>query len=159
MLSSLAAHYSFDLDTTFEKLPEHVQKLLLNGSGKEEIGFKYLNERGVFYQKIHTFEGILNNLQRRYHETDSTTVREELAKYLNSQACPDCSGTRLRVEARHVKVGGRNIHEVCEVPLKQALTFFDTLTLTGQKLAIADKIVKEISSRLKFLTNVEIGRA
>ncbi|MDO9282818.1 MAG: excinuclease ABC subunit UvrA [Methylotenera sp.] len=154
MLSSLAAHYNFDLETTFEKLPEHVQKLLLNGSGKEEIGFKYLNERGVFYQKIHTFEGILNNLQRRYHETDSQTVREELAKYLNSQTCPDCAGTRLRKEARHVKVGGRNIHEICQVQLKLALTFFETLELTGAKLAIADKIVKEISNRLRFLTNV-----
>jgi len=154
MLASLAAHYNFDLDTAFEKLSEHVQHVLLHGSGKEEIGFKYLNERGVFYQKNHTFEGILNNLQRRYHETDSQTVREELAKYLNSQTCPDCAGTRLRKEARHVKVGGRNIHEVCEVPLKQALFFFDNVELTGAKLAIADKIVKEISSRLKFLTNV-----
>ncbi len=154
MLSSLAGHYGFDLDTPFENLQPHVQQILLNGSGKETIAFKYLNERGSFFQKSHTFEGIINNLHRRYHETDSTTVREELAKYLNAQACPDCSGTRLRREARHVKVGDKNIHEVCEVPLKQALTFFDTLTLTGQKLAIADKIVKEISSRLKFLTNV-----
>jgi len=154
MLSSLAAHYDFDLDTTFEKLPENIQHILLHGSGKEEIGFKYLNERGVFYQKNHAFEGILNNLQRRYHETDSQTVREELAKYLNAQTCPDCVGTRLRKEARHVKVGNKNIHEVCEVPLKQALTFFDSIELTGAKLAIADKIVKEISNRLKFLTNV-----
>ncbi len=154
MLASIAAHYNFDLDTTFEKLPEHIQQVLLNGSGKEEIAFKYLNERGAFFQKIHTFEGILNNLKRRYHETDSQTVREELAKYLNSQSCPDCSGTRLRKEARHVKVGNKNIHEVCEVPLKLALTFFETLELTGAKLAIADKIVKEIRNRLKFLTNV-----
>lgn len=154
LLSSLSQHYGFDLETAFEELPAHVQHILLNGSGKEEISFKYLNERGNFYQKTHTFEGILNNLQRRYHETDSVTVREELAKYLNSQACPECGGTRLRREARHVKVGGRNIHEVCEIALKHALVFFDTLQLTGQKLAIADKIVKEISSRLKFLTNV-----
>jgi len=154
MLQSLATHYEFDLDTAFENLPPHIQQILLHGSGRASIAFKYMNERGTFFQKSHTFEGILNNLQRRYHETDSTTVREELAKYLNSQACPDCSGTRLRIEARHVKVGEKNIHEVCEVPLKQALTFFDTLALTGQKLAIADKIVKEISSRLKFLTNV-----
>ncbi|HEX5538669.1 MAG TPA: excinuclease ABC subunit UvrA, partial [Methylophilaceae bacterium] len=154
MLQSLAAHYGFDLDTPFENLPEHIQHTLLYGSGKETIAFKYLNERGNFFTKSHTFEGILNNLQRRYHETDSTTVREELAKYLNSQACTECGGTRLRREARHVKVGGQNIHEVCEAPLKQAFTFFDTLQLTGQKLAIADKIVKEICSRLKFLTNV-----
>jgi excinuclease ABC subunit A len=154
MLASLAAHYNFDLDTTFEELPEHIQHILLHGSGKEEIAFKYLNERGLFFQKIHSFEGILNNLQRRYHETDSQTVREELAKYLNSQSCPECVGTRLRKEARHVKVGNKNIHEVCEVPLKQALTFFEKIELSGAKLAIADKIVKEISSRLKFLTNV-----
>ena len=154
MLQSLATHYGFDLDTAFENLPLHIQQILLHGSGREAISFKYLNERGSFFTKSHSFEGILNNLQRRYHETDSVTVREELAKYLNSQACPECSGTRLRREARHVKVGGQNIHEVCETPLKHALTFFDTLKLTGQKLAIADKIVKEISNRLKFLTNV-----
>jgi len=154
LLSSLAAHYGFDLETAFEVLPETTQHILLHGSGKEEIAFKYLNERGSFFEKRHSFEGILNNLQRRYHETDSTTVREELAKYLNSQTCPSCAGTRLRTEARHVKVGNKNIHEVCEVPLKQALTFFETIELHGQKLAIADKIVKEISNRLKFLTNV-----
>ncbi|ROH86914.1 excinuclease ABC subunit UvrA [Pseudomethylobacillus aquaticus] len=154
MLQSLSTHYGFDLDTAFEVLPPETQEILLNGSGREVIPFRYLNERGVFFSKSHTFEGILNNLQRRYHETDSVTVREELSKYLNSKACPDCSGTRLRREARHVKVGGRNIHEVCESPLRQALVFFDTLELTGQKLAIADKIVKEISNRLKFLTNV-----
>jgi len=154
LLSSLAAHYGFDLETAFEVLPETTQHILLHGSGKEEVAFKYLNERGSFFEKRHSFEGILNNLQRRYHETDSTTVREELAKYLNSQTCPSCAGTRLRTEARHVKVGNKNIHEVCEVPLKQALTFFETIELHGQKLAIADKIVKEISNRLKFLTNV-----
>jgi excinuclease ABC subunit A len=154
MLSSLALHYAFDLNTTFEELPEAVQQTLLHGSGKAVIPFKYLNERGVFFQKPHTFEGIINNLKRRYHETDSSTVREELAKYLNSQSCPECDGTRLRKEARHVKVGNKNIHEVCQVPLKVALNFFDTLALTGAKLAIADKIVKEISNRLKFLTNV-----
>ncbi|MFL9609315.1 excinuclease ABC subunit UvrA [Methylobacillus sp. Pita2] len=154
MLQSLAQHYGFDLETAFEALPDEVQQVLLNGSGKEAITFQYLNERGKLYEKSHTFEGILNNLQRRYHETDSITVREELSKYLNSQACPDCGGTRLRREARHVKVGGKNIHEVCEAPLRQALHFFEHIELTGQKLAIADKIVQEIGSRLKFLTNV-----
>ncbi|MCB5186021.1 excinuclease ABC subunit UvrA [Methylobacillus gramineus] len=154
MLQSLASHYEFELETAFEELPEQIQQVLLQGSGKEAISFQYLNERGKLYEKSHTFEGILNNLQRRYHETDSVTVREELAKYLNSQSCPECSGTRLRREARHVKVGGKNIHEVCEAPLRQALTFFETIELTGQKLAIADKIVKEIGNRLKFLTNV-----
>ncbi|SNR62008.1 Excinuclease ABC subunit A [Methylobacillus rhizosphaerae] len=154
MLQSLAQHYGFDLEQAFEELSVEVQDVLLNGSHKEAITFHYLNERGKLYEKSHAFEGILNNLQRRYHETDSTTVREELSKYLNSQACPDCGGTRLRREARHVKVGGKNIHEICESPLRQALHFFDHIELTGQKLAIADKIVQEISSRLKFLTNV-----
>ncbi len=154
MLASLAGHYNFDLEKPFEELPLHIQDVLLNGSGKEQITFRYLNERGTFFGKTHTFEGILNNLQRRYRESDSTAVRDELAKYINSTTCPDCAGTRLRVEARHVKVGGQNIHQVCQVPLKQALTFFETLKLEGSKLAIAEKIVIEIQNRLKFLTNV-----
>ena len=154
MLSSLAAYYNFDLETAFEELPENIQDVILNGSGKEQIAFKYLNERGTFFGKTHTFEGILQNLQRRYRESDSSAVRDELAKYINAASCPDCAGTRLRREARHVKVGGQNIHDVCRVPLKQALTFFETLKLKGAKLAIADKIVVEIQNRLKFLTNV-----
>lgn len=154
MLTSLSQHYVFDLDTPFEALPAATQDILLNGSGRTELVFKYLNERGTFFTKSHTFEGILNNLKRRYHETDSQTVREELAKYLNTQSCPECAGTRLRKEARHVKVGNKNIHEICEYPLKLAFTFFNELKLQGAKLAIADKIVKEISNRLQFLTNV-----
>ena len=154
MLSSLAAHYNFDLETAFEELPENIQDVILNGSGKEQIAFKYLNERGTFFGKTHTFEGILQNLQRRYRESDSSAVRDELAKYINAASCPDCAGTRLRIEARHVKVGNKNIHEVCQVPLKVALNFFETLELHGAKLAIADKIVVEIQNRLKFLTNV-----
>jgi excinuclease ABC subunit A len=154
MLQSLASHYEFDVEAPFEKLPEHAQDIILNGSGRETIPFVYINERGKPTVRQHTFEGILHNLERRYHETDSAMVREELAKYLNSKPCPECAGTRLRIEARHVKVGGKNIHEVCESPLKHALTFFSDLKLSGQKLAIADKIVKEIISRLSFLTNV-----
>ena len=154
LLQGLAQHYQFDIDATFESLPESVQEVILNGSGRETISFRYMNERGGFYSKSHPFEGILRNLERRYHETDSITVREELAKYLNSKPCPDCSGTRLRREARHVRVGGRNIHEVCEIPLKQALPFFEQVELTGAKLAIADKIIKEVVSRMRFLTNV-----
>ncbi|GBG13532.1 excinuclease ABC subunit A [Novimethylophilus kurashikiensis] len=154
MLQSLASFYDFDIDAPFEKLSENVQDILLNGSGKETIPFIYLNERGVASTRSHAFEGILHNLERRYRETDSVLVREELAKYLNSKPCPECDGTRLRKEARHVKVGGKTLHEVCEWPLKQALVFFDQLQLSGQKLAIADKIVKETVSRLSFLTNV-----
>ena len=154
MLASLSQHYNFDLEVAFEELPEDIQNILLFGSGKEQITFRYLNERGTFFGKTHSFEGIIHNLQRRYRESDSTAVRDELAKYINATTCPDCSGTRLRREARHVKVGEKNIHQICEVPLKQALTFFESLELHGAKLAIADKIVKEIESRLKFLTNV-----
>lgn len=154
MLSGLAAHYNFDLETPFEELPEEARSVLLNGSGREKVSFKYINERGTFFSKVHTFEGILNNLQRRYRESDSSAVREELSKYINSSSCPDCSGTRLRIEARHVKVGNKNIHQICEFPLQQALKFFETLKLKGAKLAIADKIVKEIGNRLRFLTNV-----
>jgi len=154
MLSSLSTHYGFNLETAFEDLTPAVKNVLLNGSGKEQIAFKYINERGTFFTKTHHFEGILNNMQRRYRESDSSAVRDELAKYINVSSCPDCSGTRLRREARHVKVGGKNIHEVCEIPLKQAYLFFTTLVLEGSKLAIADKIVKEIGNRLKFLTNV-----
>jgi len=154
MLASLSQHYQFDLEAPFEEIPAHLQQILLYGSGKEQIAFRYLNERGTFFSKSHTFEGIINNLQRRYRESDSSAVRDELAKYINAATCPDCGGTRLRREARHVKLGNQNIHQICEVPLKQALTFFETVELSGAKLAIADKIVKEISSRLKFLTNV-----
>lgn len=154
MLSGLAEHYGFDLESAFEELSPEARDVLLNGSGKEQITFKYINERGGFFTKTHAFEGILNNLKRRYRESDSAAVREELSKYINVSNCPDCSGTRLRKEARHVKVGNKNIHEICELPLKKAFSFFDTLALQGAKLAIADKIVKEISNRLKFLTNV-----
>ncbi len=154
MLTSLASHYKFDIETAFENLNTEIQDVILNGSGKTQIAFNYLNERGVVFQRSHHFEGILHNLQRRYHESDSAAVRDELAKYINSTSCPDCAGTRLRIEARHVKVGGQNIHQVCQVPLKQALTFFETIELHGSKLAIADKIVKEIQNRLRFLTNV-----
>lgn len=154
LLISLAEHYQFDIEQPFELLPEPVQHILLHGSGREVIDFRYLNERGGYFQKAHSFEGIINNLARRYRETDSTTVREELAKYLNSQPCPSCAASRLRIEARHVKVADKNIHEICEMPLKQALRFFESMDLQGQKLAIADKIIKEISSRLHFLTNV-----
>ena len=154
MLASLSQHYDFDLESPFEQLPETTQHTLLYGSGREQITFKYLNERGAYFTKAHTFEGIINNLQRRYRESDSSAVRDELAKYINATSCPECLATRLRKEARHVKVGDRNIHQICEMPLKLALAFFTGLQLNGQKLAIADKIVKEIVSRLQFLINV-----
>jgi excinuclease ABC subunit A len=154
MLDSLAKHYDFDLEQTFETLPEKIQNVVLYGSGREEIPFQYLNERGKKMMREHAFEGIVNNLERRYKETDSPTVREELAKYLNGCVCPDCNGTRLREEARHVRVADRAIYDLSALPLKQALTFFQSVKLAGNKQAIAEKIVHEIANRLTFLNNV-----
>jgi excinuclease ABC subunit A len=154
MLQSLAKHFGFDLDKPFNRLPERVQHMILNGSDKEKIAFQYLSDRGKPMTREHAFEGILPNLERRYRETDSVMVREELSKYLNSQPCPECEGTRLRREARNVKVGDRAIFEVSNLPLKQAGEFFKHLALDGQRQAIADKIVKEIINRLQFLNNV-----
>jgi excinuclease ABC subunit A len=154
MLDSLAKHYDFDLERPFESLPEKIQKVVLYGSGREEIPFQYLNERGKKMLREHAFEGIVNNLERRYKETDSPTVREELAKYLNGCTCPDCNGTRLREEARHVRVADHTIYQLSALPLKQAQTFFQGVSLPGNKQAIAEKIVQEIASRLTFLNNV-----
>jgi excinuclease ABC subunit A len=153
MLTSLAAHFGFDVEAPFEKLPEPVQTLVLHGT-QEKIPFSYLSERGRTVVKEHAFEGILPSLERRYKETDSLVVREELAKYRNTKACPACEGTRLRQEARHVRVDGRAIYEVSGFPLKQALEFFRQLRLSGAKQAIAEKIVNEIVARLNFLNNV-----
>jgi len=154
LLQSLSEHYKFDLETAFEELPEKIQDVILNGSGSEQINFSYINERAQINKKMHSFEGILNNLKRRYHETDSGTVRDELAKYLNMQPCPSCEGSRLRIEARHVKVGKKNIHDICNTPLKETVHFFESLKLKGAKKTIAEKIIYEITSRLKFLVNV-----
>ena len=158
MLQSLAKHFGFDLEKGFDRLPERVQQMILYGSDKEKIAFQYLSDRGKPTVREHAFEGIIPNLERRYRETDSIMVREELAKYLNSKPCPECDGTRLRREARHVKVGPpgneRAIFEVSNWPLKQAGEFFRGMKLEGQRQAIADKIVKEIVSRLQFLNNV-----
>ncbi|HEY6096355.1 MAG TPA: excinuclease ABC subunit UvrA [Gallionellaceae bacterium] len=154
MLDSLSRHYDFDLERPFESLPEKIQQVVLYGSGNEEIAFTYLNERGKPTKREHPFEGIIHNLERRYRETESPTVREELSKYLNICACPDCKGTRLRVEARHVRVADQTIYQLSALPLKQALTFFQGVRLPGNKQAIAEKIVQEITSRLTFLNNV-----
>jgi excinuclease ABC subunit A len=158
MLSSLAEHYGFDLDVPFEKLPGSAQQVVLYGSGKQSIPFTYINERGRAVVREHTFEGVVNNLQRRYRETDSIAVKEELAKFINQKECPSCQGARLRVEARHVKIGSgkqeRSIYEVAKTPLRETLAFFESLKLTGAKREIADRIIKEIVSRLKFLNNV-----
>ena len=154
MIGSLAQQYGFDVDTPFEQLPETVRDLILNGTGRDKVSFMYVGERGNKYQREHPFEGILPNLERRYRETDSAAVREELAKYLAAQPCPECKGTRLRREARNVFVAGKAIYEVSGLPLKLALDFFHEMKLAGAKLAIAEKIVHEIGNRLQFLVNV-----
>jgi excinuclease ABC subunit A len=158
MLQSLATYYKFELDRAFEKLGEDIQNVVLYGSGKDTIPFTYMNERGRAVVRTHAFEGVINNLQRRYRETDSVAVREELAKYLNHKPCPECEGTRLRIEARNVRVGPRDadlpIYAVSAKPLRETLAWFSQMQLTGSKKDIAERIIKEIVSRLKFLNNV-----
>lgn len=154
MLLGLAAHFKFDLEVPFDTLPPEIQQLILFGSGKEKIAFKYPGERGKSIVREDVFEGIVPNLERRYRETDSLAVREELAKYISNKSCPDCTGTRLRIEARHVRVGDKNLHEISAMPLKESRAWFDAVKLTPQKMAIADKILKEISARVSFLNNV-----
>jgi excinuclease ABC subunit A len=154
MLQSLAGHYGFDIEAPFEQLPERVKDAVLNGSGDEKIKFMYVGERGNRYTREHAFEGVIPNLERRYRETDSAVVREELAKHLNTQHCPECGGTRLRREARNVTVAGRAIYDISALTLANAIEFFETLALTGVKQAIAEKIVKEIVTRITFLNNV-----
>jgi excinuclease ABC subunit A len=154
MLQCLAQHYGFDTETPFGELPQKVQDAVMHGSGSEKIKFVYDGERGNKHVREHAFEGVIPNLERRYKETDSVVVREELAKYLNSRTCPECNGTRLRREARNITVAGRAIYEISALTLAHASQFFDTLALTGNKQAIADKIVKEILTRITFLNNV-----
>ena len=154
MIGSLAQQYGFDVDTPFERLTESVRNLILNGTGRDKVRFLYVGERGNKYHREHPFEGILPNLERRYRETDSAAVREELAKYLASQPCPECNGTRLRREARNVFVAGKPIFEISGLPLKLALQFFADMKLEGARLAISERIVREIANRLQFLVNV-----
>lgn len=154
MLSSLAAHYGMDLDLPFGQLQDKHRKLVLNGTGTEKVSFRYMNDRGDVVRREHPFEGILPNLERRYRETESSSVREELAKYLSTQPCPDCSGTRLRREARHVFIDGRNLPGVTTMPVGAAAAYFEQLHLDGSRGEIAEKILKEIRARLMFLVNV-----
>ncbi len=161
LLTNLAAFYDFDVDTPFEELPEEVQQRVLFGSGEQEIAFTYMNEKGRATVRTHPFEGVIPNLERRWKETESSTVREELGKYRNIKSCPDCGGSRLRAEARHVKVGegeqGLAIFELEALPLAACLRWFEELLLVGAKRDIADRIVREISSRLSFLNNVGLN--
>lgn len=157
MLTSLAKHYQFDIDTPFEALPKKIQDIVLHGSGKEEIEFQYMNDRGDVVLRHHSFEGILNNMARRYKETESMSVREELAKNISNRPCTDCGGSRLRPEARHVYIGQANLPDISEKSIGEALNFVSELSLSGQKAHIADKILKEIKERLQFLVNVGLN--
>jgi len=154
MLQSLARHYGFDVEQPWELLDEKVQQLILAGSGQEKIAFTYLSERGRSSVKEHAFEGVIPNLERRYRETDSIVVREELAKHLNTRACPECGGTRLRREARHVRILDKTLFEVSGWPLRKTLDFFKNLQLEGARGQVAERIVREIANRLEFLVNV-----
>ncbi len=158
MLTSLAEFYQFDIDLPFDQIPDKARQAVLFGSGKQDIPFVYINERGKTVVREHPFEGVVVNLQRRYRETDSMAVKEELAKFINKKTCPSCDGARLRKEARFVKVGSnaqqRAIYELAALPLGEALAYFEQLELVGAKREIADRVVKEVVARLKFLNNV-----
>ncbi|GAA5194538.1 excinuclease ABC subunit UvrA [Ferrimonas gelatinilytica] len=157
MLRSLAEHYDFDIEMPWKDLPSKVKKWVLDGSGRESIQFKYVNDRGDTVVRKHPFEGILNNLQRRYKETESNSVREELAKYISTTACRSCGGSRLREEARNVFVGENTLPQLTQWSIGDALAWFEQLTFEGQKRQIAEKILKEIHDRLGFLVNVGLN--
>ena len=157
MLTSLAKHYQFDIETPYEDLPQKIKDIVMHGSGKEEIEFQYMNDRGDVVIRKHPFEGILNNMARRYKETESMSVREELAKNISNRPCADCGGSRLRPEARNVYIGNVNLPQISEKSIGESLEFFQGLTLTGQKAQIAEKILKEIKERLEFLVNVGLN--
>ncbi|MEE8058185.1 MAG: excinuclease ABC subunit UvrA [Pseudomonadales bacterium] len=157
MLKSLAEHYDFDIDTPFNKLKKKHRKTILQGSGKEEISFSYVNDRGDIFKRKHCFEGIIPNMERRYRDTDSQMVREDLAKFLSSQPCPDCDGTRLKREARHVFIKGRDLPSIVAMPIGEARDYFNTLKLSGRQGKIAEKILKELRDRFSFLVDVGLN--
>jgi excinuclease ABC subunit A len=154
MLTSLAGHFGFNVDSPFETLTKKHRDTILHGSGKEEITFNYINDKGDIYKRTHAFEGVVPNMNRRYKDTESQMVREELAKYLSVQSCPKCSGTRLGEAARHVEIAGRNLPSITQLSVMNCISYFEQLSLTGSKAEIADKILKEIHLRLKFLADV-----
>ncbi len=154
MIGSLGRHYGFDPEMAWEELPLKVRKVILQGSGNEAIEFSYYNERGRSVKKRHPFEGIIPNMQRRYRETESNAVREELARYISTQPCPDCGGSRLNQAARHVFIADKNLPQLSHLPIGAAKSFFAELELSGKRGKIADKILKEIDQRLHFLVNV-----
>ena len=154
LLNSLAKHYDFDMDRPFMALPKSIQQLILYGSGEEAIEFSYFNDHGGEYRKLQPFEGVIPNMKRRYRDTESNVVREELARYLSHQPCPDCHGTRLNLGARHVYIQEQTLPDITAMPIDTAQAFFTCLKLPGRRGEIAAKIVKEISQRLDFLVNV-----
>jgi len=154
MIRSLADHYKFDIETPFNELDDKLQNIILYGSGKEKVEFFYANSRGLEVRQKHRFEGVIPNLERRYRETESSAVREELTRFLNSQPCPDCDGTRLNRSARNVFITDRSLPEITAMSVGDARAFFADLKLEGWRATIADKIVKEISARLGFLSDV-----
>jgi len=157
MLKSLAAHYEFDLSTPWNKLTKKQRALILEGSGDDQIDFTYVNDRGDIYKKKHRFEGILPNMERRFRETESSMVREELVKYMTTSACSDCGGSRLKKSARHVFVDEHNLPSIVTLPVSQAKQYFDELELTGAQGEIAEKIIKELQDRLRFLVDVGLN--
>lgn len=157
LLSSLAEHYDFDIEVPYEKLPEKIKKILLYGSGKEKICFHYESASGKYQTKEHTFEGIIPNMQRRYRETESMSVREDLSRYQANRSCEECQGARLRLEARHVFIENKNLSQITALSIENALAFFSQLSLSGQREKIASKINKEIEARLQFLVNVGLN--
>lgn len=154
MIQSLANHYGFDIERPFKKLAKRHREIILNGSKGEEIAFTYTNDRGAIYHRSHSFEGILPNMERRFRDTESSAVREELAKYMTTSSCPDCNGTRLNHASRHVFIDNQSLPDVTALPIGDAQQFFSSLKLEGKRGQIADKIVREISERLNFLVNV-----
>jgi len=157
MLDSLAGHYGFDITTPWKHLKAKHKRVILFGSGEEEIDFSYINERGDLYRRRHSFEGILPNLERRYRDTESQSVREELTKYLSTQACPSCQGARLREEARHVFIDARNLPDMVEMPVGEAYDYFNRLQFAGSRGQIAEKILKELRDRFRFLVDVGLN--
>jgi excinuclease ABC subunit A len=154
MLESLARHYKFKLDQPFEKLPKRVRDVILYGSGDESITFTYANDRGLKYRRKHPFEGVIPNMERRYQDTESLSVREEIAKHISQQPCEGCGGSRLRIEARNVFIDNKPLHEVTRMPVGVARDFFANLRLEGKRAEISAKIIKEVQNRLGFLVNV-----
>ena len=157
MLTSLAEHYNFDIEAPWEKLSQIHQQKILFGSGTQEITFNYVNDRGTVFRREHSFEGVINNMERRYRETESTSVREELTKYMASSSCPECSGTRLRRSARNVFIDNKRIEDIVCMPVGECSEYFENLDLPGRQGEIAEKIVKEIRQRFNFLVDVGLN--